>query len=188
MRHVWILGIALAGCAAHDDRLQARVHDLELQVAELRGEIAGARSQLASSRETSSRCQKTFKTTFADSTQITDAVPFAIRDNNLHDGDVIAVDEVRGTVPRFEVGGVYRVRGHYTLASAAEAELGFTTMTQTAGYCATSSGRDSVMLERGSGTFELTTTIPYEGFPHLSFFIDHAAHGGVVFGKTAGVR
>ncbi|NUP11073.1 MAG: hypothetical protein HOW73_33935 [Polyangiaceae bacterium] len=117
------------------------------------------------------------------------SLEFAAGATTLAEGDAITISNVEGTRPAFAVGGMYRVRGHYTLRSAAEATL-LLSVTATASNegCTTGIERASIKVQRGSGEFDLATTIPYEGHPHVSFYANGSNAGGVYFGKDSFLR
>lgn len=102
-------------------------------------------------------------------------------------GDVIDIREVRGDRQRLERGGTYLVRGRYTLSSAEKATLllSVTAMRRGEGCTTGSSPRGRVTVSRGSGDFELATVLPYEGEPHVTFYVDGRNGGGVYFGSAA---
>ena len=115
---------------------------------------------------------------------MTAAVPFDIGDTNTRAGDRTTITDVHGTRGDFGIGGIYTVRGEYTLATADEATLAFnvTAIEQGEG-CTYGNGRGSTHVLRGSGTFELANSIPYRGHPHVTFYIKGEGSGGVYFGK-----
>ena len=77
-------------------------------------------------------------------------------------GDSITLTEVRGNHIVFDAGGVYRLRGKYTLGSRDEAILAVAVLGgDTIG--------DSTRVTRGSGTFELAYICTSDGQPYLSF-------------------
>jgi len=167
------IALALPACAAnHDGRLEARVSQLEHEVAALRA------SGLTPG------CTDTRSRAYADNAQLTNTVPFMVSQSDVRPGDEITIQEVRGDRPIFDVSGAYVVRGTYKLASAEEATLAFTEQTIRMGQCSTASGHDKAVVKRGTGAFELATALPFEGYPHVSFFVNGQGAGGVVFGRT----
>lgn len=86
------------------------------------------------------------------------------------DGDVIEIMDVRATSPRLEQGDSVTVRGRYRLASHENAQLAlYLTQTEGDGRGDTDSTQ-TVNVERGSGEFELKTTIKHRGALHLSYY------------------
>jgi hypothetical protein len=74
--------------------------------------------------------------------------------------DAPSASAKRGTSPVLKVGGMYLVRGTYTLASAPDAALGFhRTATHRGGGCTSGNGRSSARISRGSGSFELAARV-----------------------------
>ena len=117
-------------------------------------------------------------------TKLTSDVPFMVSDSDVRPGDSIVIESVRGDRPRFDVNGAYVVRGTYKLESVDEAQLAFTEQTTRPGLCSSSSGRDKLFVHRGTGTFELATALPFEGYTHVAFYVQDRGAGGVVFGRT----
>ncbi|HEY2368073.1 MAG TPA: hypothetical protein VGH87_16860, partial [Polyangiaceae bacterium] len=146
--------LALASCAADTSKLEARVHDLEKEVAELRA--------TEKTRDDAGGCAKTTEVTVPDGVVFSSDVPFAVSESHFTNGDSIVVREARGTRPSLEVDGEYVVRGDYTLASTDEARIGFTFRATTPAAGCTSGG-GSFHVKRGSGTFELKSRAPYVG-------------------------
>ena len=101
--------------------------------------------------------------------------------------DRIVITEVRGTRPDFAVGGVYLVRGEYTLASVDSGAVGlFVAATRPGEGCTEGNQRGYAQVMRGSGKFELATRIVYPGYLHVSLY-DGYGHGlgEMYFGKAA---
>ena len=179
-----MLFVALASCS-DGSKLEARVHDLEKEVANIRATpTAGTET-----------CAVTHDVTVPPATMFDAQVPFRIGETHLHDGDRIVIDDVRGTSPSLAINGMYVVRGEYTLASADEAELSFTVRSRRAGDgCTSGNGDGHLVVKRGSGKFELATRVAYEGDASISFFRLHErgpttrAHelGAVYFGSIGG--
>ena len=72
MRYLVLL--ALASCATDTSKLEARVHDLEKEVAELRAK--------ETSRDEASGCAKTTDVSVPDAVVFSSAVPFAISESH----------------------------------------------------------------------------------------------------------
>lgn len=159
--------VFIAACASHtDDRLEARPHGLEQQIAELRADVKASTAM--------QQCKTMHSTSVPEATTFDAAVPFAIGESHLRDSDRIVIHELRGTRDHVEVDGAYVVRGEYTLASADEASLGFTVRTTESGQCTDGmNSRGHLVVKRGSGSFELAMLIPYSGDASLSFFRRH---------------
>ncbi len=177
--------VALSACAPSTSSYDARVADLERQVAELRQTLA------ARPIEHTATCKTVHDVSFPSATTFNSSVAFDVGNSDVRDGDLIVIDEVRGTRSDFAVDGVYFVRGHYTLTSADEAILGFNVSASRVGdACTNGNGTNRQFVKRGSGTFELSTRIAYVGRPHVGFYrakeglVTNADElGGVYFGK-----
>ncbi len=174
MRHFALL--FLASCASDTSKLEARVHELEREVADLRGRVsAERRTDLIASEPP---CVPK-NDSIAAGTQFSSPVAFDLGRTDLRSGDSITIREVLGTRPDFAVDGVYLVRGDYVLASADEASLGFSVT----GGCTQGNTRGQQSVKKGSGKFELATKIVYVGQPHVTFYVSGQGSGGVYFGK-----
>ena len=184
-RFLFAIAVALAGCASSDtSKLEARVASLEKEVAELRAARQMADRESRTDAAQRAGCTNSIDVNIDPATQFRDVVAFEVGKTDVRSGDRIAITEVRGTRPDFAVGGVYLVRGEYTLASADDASLGFSvTATQSGEGCTHGNSRGSKTITRGSGSFELATPIPYTGYPHVSFYVKGNGSGGVYFGK-----
>jgi hypothetical protein len=129
-------------------------------------------------------CERVVDASIPEGTKFPYTVPHEIGSSSLKLGDRILIREVRGTRPRFEVGGIYKVIGEYTLASAAEARLALSvTAVRRGDGCTFGNGRGTRRVVRGSGTFDLAAVMPYAGHPHLTFYVVGRNSGGIYFGK-----
>ena len=100
-------------------------------------------------------------------------------------GDEIVVDHVASSTGDFSPGAVVTVRGRYVLASRATGrlELG-TTETGSAGE-RFMSPNEQVVVDRGSGQFELAHRVPAAGFLHVTLYDPDSGRpfGGQYFGR-----
>lgn len=112
--------------------------------------------------------------------------PFNIGASEFPFGDSIVITEVLSTTREFTEGSVLTVRGTYELRSRDKASL----------YLGTTSSRKSrsrraerdvnrLSISKGSGSFELTHTVPGPGFPHITLYdrATGAPFGGSYFGN-----
>jgi hypothetical protein len=107
-------------------------------------------------------------------------VAFAVSEQQFKAGDAILIDQVLASSPKLGVGDKVIVRGHYLLASASKATIGF---------CATHasptttddpvSQSQTTNAKSPAGSFELYGEITYAGALHISFY---PAAGGEAFG------
>jgi hypothetical protein len=204
MEHRLVVGCALllAGCASRSSDLDARVRALEGEVAKLRVAVAARPAEPPQSADVARRAAELMQLLSAGckdvsipaGTQIDIPVAFDIGRSSTTSGDRITITEVRGTRPDFAVGGIYLVRGEYTLASAAAATIALGVgATDPHDACTMNNTRGRQHVVRGSGTFELATTFVHRGHPGISFFVEGAdgsggqfhgpGSGGVRFGK-----
>ncbi len=111
-------------------------------------------------------------------------VAFELGEAEFAPGDSITLQAVRGTDPQIKLGQSYLVTGYYTLSSRAEAELSFyvTTTNETS---SPTDPRQTVRIQKGTGSFALIKTMDQLGYPHLSFYPTSAgsSFGGVYFGQ-----
>ncbi len=115
--------------------------------------------------------------------QLTHQLDFHFGQVQFAPGDTINITEVRGTSDNMMVDGTYQVKGTYTLASHDHATLAVSVSAKdpkdARGYwCAD----QTIRITKGSGTFTLTERLACEGYPHISFYGDNGAIGGVYFG------
>ncbi len=202
MRRLLFSVLALASCApppSSSKALEARVHALEAQVAELRA-AANARAEADKKLESTDSVRRAYDAMMGiagqnckdvsvpEGTQIDIPVAFELGKTTMRAGDRITITEVRGTRSDFAVGGVYLVRGEYTLASADEATLAFSASAiDPHDACTTGNGRGRLHVTRGSGKFELARTLVARGHPGLSFFVDSVdGSGGFLHGAGSG--
>ena len=135
-------------------------------------------------RATSAACAHVYDIDVPATTQFPSSVAFDVGRTSLRAQDRIVITEVRGTRSDLAVGGMYLVRGEYTLSSASEAVINFSvTATSPGDGCTQGNPRAHQNVKRGSGTFELANVISYPGHPHVSFYVDGHGSGGVYFGK-----
>jgi hypothetical protein len=154
-----------------------------LVVAVVGFDVAGAKLEVPP-KPVPPACQRVVDTSFPADTRFPYSVKYELGVSNLKLSDRIVIKEVRGTRPKFEEGGIYRVRGEYTLGSAAEAKLALNVTAVRRGEgCTSGNRRGDQKVLRGSGTFELAAPMPYHGYPHLTFYIDGKNAGGTYFGK-----
>jgi hypothetical protein len=110
--------------------------------------------------------------------------PYALRfeqgATRFLEGDKITILEVRGTAETMTPGNIYWIKGTYTLASHDRAMVAafITAMSPGDGRSA-SLKVQTVVVNRGKGTFTLFLPMPYKGWPHVSFY---PADGGGDFG------
>ncbi len=114
-------------------------------------------------------------------------VPFELGATEFAPGDFVTIDAVEGTTDRFVVGGTYRVRGHYELASRDTARLLLSVTRTERGV------EDSVParldIVRGVGTFDLEIAMRSAGYPHVTLYASDtgAPFSGVYFGHGDGL-
>ncbi len=114
----------------------------------------------------------------------TSAFPYVVKfeqgATQFLDGDQITIVEVRGTADTFVPGNIYWIRGTYTLGSHDRASIAaYTTAMDAANGTTTPFKPQSMVVEKGAGTFTLFLPMSYRGSPHVSFY---PADGGESFG------
>lgn len=114
-------------------------------------------------------------------------IDYKLGDIEFYGGDSIQIDEIRGTKPGFERGATYLINGRYTLASKGEAKLSvFVAATKPGEAVSLIRPGQSIVVQRGSGTFCLATTLEKtQGLPHVSFYPlpSGGAFGAIYFGQ-----
>lgn len=173
---------AAAGCrVGGSPELPARVDRLEAEVAALKSQGGVPQSAPAAAPSNGRAC---VDVNVPPSTQFPFVVDVERGSTSIKAGDAIEIREVRGTRQKLERGGIYLVRGSYTLGSADEARLLFSVTAERPGEgCTSGNSRGSMRVSKGSGVFELATVVPYQGKPHVTFYVDGQNGGGVYFGK-----
>lgn len=100
----------------------------------------------------------------------------------LQPGDSIVIDAIHGTADTITAGNIYRVDGHYTLASQPEAQLAIN-VTSNKGGDTHAPGKDKDMIvAHGSGSFTLYFRMIDSGDAHLSFY--PSGQGGSSFASV----
>jgi hypothetical protein len=117
-------------------------------------------------------------------------VSFVVGQQQFKAGDVIVIDQVLATSPKFDVGTKLVVRGHYQLASSTTASLGLYLTHRSPAGSGASSPSQRASVDQPSGSFELSCEITYEGDPHVSFYpaAGGSSFGGVYFSAASANR
>src|SRR6266481_6234628 len=127
-------------------------------------------------------------TSFAASDAITRDFPFALNyelgKTLFAPGDSITIRELRGTSETITPEGTYWVEGTYTLASKDEANLAFFATTKSSAPSPIDA-RQTAVIKKGTGSFELIKKMNGDGFLHLSFYPipSGSDFGGIYFGQ-----
>lgn len=120
----------------------------------------------------------------SDVTQVGYTVVATTGDTEFREGDRIVIREIRGTASTFELGGTYRIQGHYSLASADRATLLASITAASNSGPAGAQDEAHVSVARGAGEFVLEFKIETAGYPHVTFYgPDGHPFGGVYFGS-----
>ncbi len=109
-------------------------------------------------------------------------VPFEPGSSAFAPGDNITIKEVRGTTKKIVVGGTYSVAGTYTLSSRDEARLSFFDTSISYSGPTPIDPKQTVRIQKGSGSFYLVKTMHDDGYLHVSFYSGED-FGGVYFGQ-----
>jgi hypothetical protein len=114
-------------------------------------------------------------------------IPFKVTSQQFEPGDSIVIQEVLATSPQLKVGDTVVVRGQYRLHSRSRAALGFFLTNKGPSEPGPISPEQQLVIEEGSGSFELKHVVPAEGYLHVSFYPrpSGSAFGGVYFGPAA---
>lgn len=119
------------------------------------------------------------------SSEFPHGVEFELGATRFLDADQVTIVEVRGTDKTIAAGNIYWVRGTYTLASHDRATLAaYVTATDAAHARSTPLKSQSVIVQRGSGSFALFLPVSHRGYPHVSFYPAEGGNGfgGIYFG------
>lgn len=120
----------------------------------------------------------------ATGTNLPDVVPFQLGDSQFAPGDSITITRITGTQDTISPGGTYCVDGQYTLASHDSADLALF-MTVADRSPTSVDPRQTMRIEKGSGSFRLIRNIYTNGFLHISFYPSSGggSFGGIHFGQ-----
>ncbi len=94
------------------------------------------------------------------------AVPFVTGTPAFRGGDAITIDEIAGTRPRLEVGGVYVVTGRARVQSHDGARLALYSTGRDNGV--RTQGYQNVVVPRGESEFHLAVAVLADGDLHLT--------------------
>src|ERR1017187_7653549 len=92
-------------------------------------------------------------------------------------GDRITITSIRGDSEHLKLGGRYVMDGSYTLASAESADLAWFATSRSPMGGTPVTDAEHVKITRGTGTFHLAKTLFYDGWQHVSFYVNGQSHG-----------
>jgi hypothetical protein len=113
-------------------------------------------------------------------------VPYTVGVRYFRDGDSISITDVKATSSDLRSGNKVLVKGYYTLASSPQASLClYATATEGSGTSEVNP-KQRINITKGKGEFELSETLPYDGYLHLTFYSIPAGKpfGGMYFGTA----
>jgi hypothetical protein len=110
-------------------------------------------------------------------------VPFETSKAQFAGGDSITIQEVLSSSPALAAGDTVRVRGVYTLQSAASALLAISLTVNVPGVVTATSPSSRTTINGGSGTFDLAYQLDQPGALHVTFYSAStgSSFGGVYF-------
>lgn len=109
------------------------------------------------------------------------AVKFELGYSEFAPGDSITITAMHGTSSLITTNETYCVEGTYTLASHDSAELSFFSTVANSGHTRIDP-KQTMHIQKGSGTFRLIKDVNQNGYLHLSFYQGNS-FGGVYFGQ-----
>src|SRR4051812_31586220 len=107
-------------------------------------------------------------------------VPFEVGATFLRNGDKITIEEMHGTADKIAVGGLYEIKGTYTLASHDKADLAIEVTSSDTKHYPTLKPQ-YMKVDKGDGHFTVYLYMWTEGNPHMSFY---PADGGSSFASV----
>jgi hypothetical protein len=120
--------------------------------------------------------------------QFRHSVPFEIGRTEVVDGNAITIEEVRGTRPAIEVGGMYIVTGTYKFA-ADDGKLYFWQTANNWDNTGPILDTQFVRVKKGEGRFALLHDMPGPGWFHLELKADDGREvADVYFGHGETLR
>jgi hypothetical protein len=190
LKAIWIsfAGLAVTGCAANPQGSEACGN---APATAARSAPATAPATAASATPVAAPQPAGAGTPNPPGGVLEQVVEYELGDATFQTGDAITIAEIQGDRSSFQSGGLYRVRGSYTLASRDRATLAFFFTATERGQGSTREGpKATIEVARGSGSFELIREMPYAGWPHISFYPagGGSSFGGVYFGKGATLK
>ena len=126
----------------------------------------------------------------ATATEFPHVVPFERGVTQFLNGDKIIITEVRCTAKTFAQGNSYAIKGTCILTSHGSALLAaYTTAMDAENGTGPSSKSQSIIVNRGDGTFTLVLPMSCRGWPHVSFYPADSGEGfgGNYFGTGESV-
>jgi hypothetical protein len=123
---------------------------------------------------------------FADMTSHQEFIEFTEGVKFFKEGDSITITQVKSTSPDLKTGDTVTVKGRYTLSSAPRAALSlYATEAKGPGRSRTFPAQRKA-INKGEGEFDLSITLPYDGYLHVTFYSITAGKpfGGVYFGTA----
>lgn len=102
------------------------------------------------------------------------------------DGDSITITEVKATSPDLKTGDKVIVKGHYALSSKPKASLSLFATDKKGPGKGEIRPEQKIDISAGQGEFELSTTLEYDGYLHVTFYsvTDGKPFGGLYFGTA----
>ena len=112
--------------------------------------------------------------------QVTGGVKF------FKDGDSITITEVKATSPDLKTGNKVIVKGRYTLSSKSKASLSLFATDKKGPGKGEIRPEQKIDISAGQGEFELSTTLEYDGYLHVTFYsiAKGKPFGGLYFGTA----
>ncbi len=109
-------------------------------------------------------------------------VPFQLGWSYFPPGDSIKIAQVLGTKPTIKIGGMYLIRGTYTLKSASQALLAtwVTVDNYSKSWAPSAIPQQCYTVNAGTANYILVLPVNQPGWPHVAFY--PAPGGGVVSG------
>lgn len=116
-------------------------------------------------------------------------VDFIVSPQKSRNGDLIFIEEVLASSPKFAPGEKVTVRGRYEVKSVDEAKLCLFLAQSVGSTNQPMSRSQAIEIKKGSGKFELSEQIKHSGAFHVSLYRpDGTAIATVYFGKKAQVE
>jgi hypothetical protein len=117
-------------------------------------------------------------------------VAFEIGDSDFPYGDFVTIDDVRSSNGTLDPGAIVAVSGRYALRSRESARLYLGTTTNgPVGGVVKVADTQSMLVQKGEGTYTLAYVVPALGNPHVTLYdvVDGGPFAGVYFGVGSSV-
>jgi len=123
---------------------------------------------------------------FSDTATQQEIIQVTVGVKFFKDGDSVTISEVKATSPDLKTGDKVIVKGRYTLSSKPKASLSLFATDKKGPGKGEVRPDQKIDISVGQGEFELSTTLEYDGYLHVTFYsiVEGQPFGGLYFGTV----